>query len=85
MGYQVWTFRGDDELDPVLSSMRMKNERSFHIRQALRQYFFGARLAQQSTVGFDLRDIPKKDLEIEEDLEIELTDFGDCPFDLRRS
>ena len=35
---QCWSFRGDDELDPVLKEWSKRHEKSFHIRQALRLY-----------------------------------------------
>lgn len=36
-----WTFRGDKQLDPILREWTDQNEKSFHVRQALRQYLFG--------------------------------------------
>ena len=33
-----WTFRGDKQLDPILRIWTEQNEKSFHVRQALRQY-----------------------------------------------
>lgn len=50
MGDQVWTFRGDCELDPILEKWTKQNEKSFHVRQALRQYCFGARPVQQQMI-----------------------------------
>lgn len=35
---RCWSFRGDDELDPMLKKWSKQNEKSFHIREALRKY-----------------------------------------------
>ena len=37
-----WTFRGDDELDPLLAKWSKQGEKSFHVRQALRLYIRGS-------------------------------------------
>ena len=41
MGDRTWTFRGDGELDPILAKWSKISEKSFHVRQALRQYING--------------------------------------------
>lgn len=35
---KCWSFRGDDELDPILEKWSKRHEKSYHIRQAIRQY-----------------------------------------------
>lgn len=35
---RTWSFRADDELDPILEKWSKQHEKSFHIRQALRLY-----------------------------------------------
>lgn len=38
-----WSFRGDYELDPILKKWSKQSEKSFHVRQALRQYLLQGR------------------------------------------
>lgn len=38
---RTWTFRGDQQLDPILKEWTDRSEKSFHVRQALRQYLLG--------------------------------------------
>lgn len=49
MGDKIWTFRGDGELDPILTKWSKQSEKSFHVRQALRQYLNGNNLIQMSS------------------------------------
>jgi len=63
-----WTFRGDDELDPILERWSKQSEKSFHVRQALRLYLNGNQFVRQN-VG------PEPDAEPEE-VEISFDEWG---------
>lgn len=70
MGDKIWTFRGDGELDPILTKWSKQSEKSFHVRQALRQYLNGTNFIQTS---FDL----SKQTEIEpQEAEISFAEWG---------
>ena len=70
MGDRTWTFRGDGELDPILKQWSKQSEKSFHVRQALRQYLNGNNFIQAS---FDL--IKKTEFEPRE-AEISFAEWG---------
>lgn len=69
MGDKTWTFRGDDELDQILLKWSKQHEKSFHIRQALKQYLNGSNFIRQSVDPFEI--------EVEHgEVEISLDEWG---------
>lgn len=70
MGDKTWTFRGDDELDPLLEKWSKQHEKSFHVRQALRLYLNGSSFIRQSVD-------PVEQIEVEPgEVEISLDEWG---------
>lgn len=65
---KCWTFRGDKEIDTHLEKWTKQHEKSFHIRQALRQY------VQRGTNYVQVEDV--KIEEVEGEVELNLDDWS---------
>lgn len=65
---KCWSFRGCEEIDEYLEKWTKQHEKSFHIRQALRQYVQkGSSFVQTESVEIE---------EAEGDVELNLDDWG---------
>lgn len=61
---RTWTFRGDQQLDPILTKWTEQNEKSFHVRQALRQYLSGNRPLDFQIPELSLNELPDQKIEL---------------------
>lgn len=73
MGDKTWTFRGDRELDPILKKWSKQSEKSFHVRQALRQYLSLSCSFAHVSLGLEIEQLMETNFN---EIEVSLNEWG---------